>query len=610
MASDGGHYPRMTRSRARAQRESLIPVRVADSVSSHAVGSDGPQTSRLTTGSADSDVARPEDGSASGNAPRPEEGSALREESRPIVSAEPPSVVGAATVSGRLSPVSESDRSSSPTVVSMAADSSAGNGPSSVPVSSSLSSIPSGVQSEGIEPKKVDNSSTIADGTTGSINDNDIVTKALSNDEMSNGPEVQTTNEGPSGESHFKENEESGRANPPTAKAVRIEKVSNKTISVHETDNEDSQSENSSKETAAHRRNKGKGPDLRNFGNLQFEDEELDPETQAWALNEGAKPGPSRLQPDPQDGFISDEDDLDDGFEDQTDNQKDAENVDGTKSIVCEPDEEFEDIRQLQDSIDDLNWLVIEQADLIDSLLKNICEYDKGQNEMDEGTNEPQKGSTTSGRGPLPERQHNRIEGEHPSKAPMRTEDASGLGGTLPRRATSAQVEERVRPSRQINQNAAWQKHMAYTRTLCGANEPSSGPSSSSSDSGDNSSDSSADDTVNRPRVPRFREHARPGHNTHRSHRRSTRASRLKPVPPDPYDGSEDDERFWKYVIETNQYLEDGQVPPHRQVDIAARQTTGRAHQFYAQNVLLSGETWRLDRWYAELFDFCFPVNY
>ncbi|KIY52545.1 hypothetical protein FISHEDRAFT_24934, partial [Fistulina hepatica ATCC 64428] len=76
------------------------------------------------------------------------------------------------------------------------------------------------------------------------------------------------------------------------------------------------------------------------------------------------------------------------------------------------------------------------------------------------------------------------------------------------------------------------------------------------------------------------------------------------------YDGTDDDELFWRYVIQTNQYLEDGDVPAHRQVDIAARHTSGRALRFYTQNVLLGRGQWTLDRWYEELFDYCFPVNY
>ncbi|KIY54019.1 hypothetical protein FISHEDRAFT_29351, partial [Fistulina hepatica ATCC 64428] len=76
------------------------------------------------------------------------------------------------------------------------------------------------------------------------------------------------------------------------------------------------------------------------------------------------------------------------------------------------------------------------------------------------------------------------------------------------------------------------------------------------------------------------------------------------------YNGEDDDEKFWQYVIEANQYIEDGEVPWYRQVDVAARHTSGRARQFYNQNVLTSNMQWRLDRWYQELFDYCFPVNY
>ncbi|KIY53766.1 hypothetical protein FISHEDRAFT_32699, partial [Fistulina hepatica ATCC 64428] len=88
------------------------------------------------------------------------------------------------------------------------------------------------------------------------------------------------------------------------------------------------------------------------------------------------------------------------------------------------------------------------------------------------------------------------------------------------------------------------------------------------------------------------------------------RASRLKPVPPEYYNGEANDELFWRYVTETNQYLQDGAVPPHRQVTVASRYLKGRAREYYIQSVLLSGETPLLDEWYQNLFDYCFPENY
>ncbi|KIY50309.1 hypothetical protein FISHEDRAFT_39742, partial [Fistulina hepatica ATCC 64428] len=139
---------------------------------------------------------------------------------------------------------------------------------------------------------------------------------------------------------------------------------------------------------------------------------------------------------------------------------------------------------------------------------------------------------------------------------------------------------------------------MEYTCSLCRADGDQGPP-----DGGDPGGDSSDDDDPPR-------DSQTPGPSGSGNQLVGGRPSRLKLIPPEIYTGVDNDEFFWKYVQETNQYLEDGNVRPHRQVDIAARFVSGKAQEFYVQNILLSGEHWLLDQWYEELFDFCFPINY
>ncbi|KAL1689859.1 hypothetical protein GGG16DRAFT_56871, partial [Schizophyllum commune] len=92
---------------------------------------------------------------------------------------------------------------------------------------------------------------------------------------------------------------------------------------------------------------------------------------------------------------------------------------------------------------------------------------------------------------------------------------------------------------------------------------------------------------------------------------KGSESTRLKPQPPDTYDGCEDDESFWTFVIDSLQYVTDGQVPPARQADVVARWLTGKARQFYKHNYMLSAlRNANIDDFFRDLFDHCFSLNY
>ena len=61
---------------------------------------------------------------------------------------------------------------------------------------------------------------------------------------------------------------------------------------------------------------------------------------------------------------------------------------------------------------------------------------------------------------------------------------------------------------------------------------------------------------------------------------------------------------------ESDAYLRDGKVRGHRKVFLLLYYITGKAYDFYTQKVAIDEERWTIPRFYEELFNFCFPVDY
>ena len=106
-----------------------------------------------------------------------------------------------------------------------------------------------------------------------------------------------------------------------------------------------------------------------------------------------------------------------------------------------------------------------------------------------------------------------------------------------------------------------------------------------------------------------------------RSKRRSSRKNRrhsqkmtkssIKPIPPKDYDGAADVRAYHRFVMEGEAYLRDGKVHRERQIRILAHYLDGKAYQFYMQKVASDDpKNWDLHKFFTELFNFCFPVDY
>ncbi|KIK51076.1 hypothetical protein GYMLUDRAFT_181906, partial [Collybiopsis luxurians FD-317 M1] len=84
----------------------------------------------------------------------------------------------------------------------------------------------------------------------------------------------------------------------------------------------------------------------------------------------------------------------------------------------------------------------------------------------------------------------------------------------------------------------------------------------------------------------------------------------LKPDPPDVYDGSVDVHAFTRFVTEGTAYVYDGHVPKNRRVLKLSKYLSGRAYQFYLTTVADDPFSWKIHKFFTELYNYCFPVTY
>jgi hypothetical protein len=95
-----------------------------------------------------------------------------------------------------------------------------------------------------------------------------------------------------------------------------------------------------------------------------------------------------------------------------------------------------------------------------------------------------------------------------------------------------------------------------------------------------------------------------------RKSRTSTRSS-IKPIPPKDYNGAADSRAYHRFVMEGEAYLRDGKVPRARHIRILAYYLEGKAYNFYMQKVASDDpKNWDLHKFFTELFNYCFPVDY
>lgn len=97
---------------------------------------------------------------------------------------------------------------------------------------------------------------------------------------------------------------------------------------------------------------------------------------------------------------------------------------------------------------------------------------------------------------------------------------------------------------------------------------------------------------------------------SHRSKRKTTPQSTIKPTPPEKYDGRVDVRAFHQFLTHGTAYVKYGYVERERQVIVLSEFLTGKAYTFYTQRVAFEPEKWSTRKFFVELFNYCFPIDF
>ncbi|KAE9400303.1 hypothetical protein BT96DRAFT_772713, partial [Gymnopus androsaceus JB14] len=76
------------------------------------------------------------------------------------------------------------------------------------------------------------------------------------------------------------------------------------------------------------------------------------------------------------------------------------------------------------------------------------------------------------------------------------------------------------------------------------------------------------------------------------------------------YDGSADSDKFQCFVLEATHYCKEGKVAKDEQVFLVAHFLTDKAYAFFTHKVAKNHDKWQLPKFFEELFNYCFPLNY
>ncbi|KAJ2911812.1 hypothetical protein MD484_g8599, partial [Candolleomyces efflorescens] len=84
----------------------------------------------------------------------------------------------------------------------------------------------------------------------------------------------------------------------------------------------------------------------------------------------------------------------------------------------------------------------------------------------------------------------------------------------------------------------------------------------------------------------------------------------IRPIEPRRYSGQRDLRAFTQFSQQTSAYLSQGRVPADQQVSITSNFLSGRAYDFFVRRVANNPQNWTLKQFFSELFDFVFPPDF
>ncbi|THG93557.1 hypothetical protein EW026_g7709 [Hermanssonia centrifuga] len=98
---------------------------------------------------------------------------------------------------------------------------------------------------------------------------------------------------------------------------------------------------------------------------------------------------------------------------------------------------------------------------------------------------------------------------------------------------------------------------------------------------------------------------------TKKKSKTTTKRPSLKPQEPTSYDGRADVQDFHKFMRESIEYVTGYDLDEERYVSTLSSFMKGRAYRFFSMQVSTKDPgMWSLEKFFKELFDFCFPVDF
>ncbi|KAG6887594.1 hypothetical protein C0995_014128, partial [Termitomyces sp. Mi166 len=335
-----------------------------------------------------------------------------------------------------------------------------------------------------------------------------------------------------------------------------------------------------SADTGGQARTKGKGPDPRNWGEANLSGDELDPDAQRQILE---------------------------ACNDQRDNPVRSDNEMADREVRTHEDDgsDIEDTAApTREELRERLWLKRELEKDIRKLQKELKKSEKRKKHAKRAGSEP-------------------ISNELQDMINQVTQRARGVN----RQEIKGGSKQKLKPINQVTKDSALGRAFGRIRSE-GGSDPSSSSSSESSESSSSDSEdssylstgssdgsesvdslsSSSDEDRHKQGGSRKRKSPK-RKSSNRKHSKIPK-SLIKPTPPAKYDRTPDLQAFLQFMTHCASYVKYGLVQKERHVLVVSEFLTARAWTFYSREVLHAPEEWPLERFFRELFNECFPINY
>ncbi|KAH0586395.1 hypothetical protein H2248_007632 [Termitomyces sp. 'cryptogamus'] len=327
-------------------------------------------------------------------------------------------------------------------------------------------------------------------------------------------------------------------------------------------------------------RNKGKGPDPRNWGEANLSEDELEPDIQEQLLEDCANQQNNPAPPVPDT-----EESLAQAYENEEPAERDWDGMtrEELRERIRQKKMLEKDIRELQ--------LALRKSEKNKKRNKRV-----GSEPLSDELQEMINRVTHRARGA------NRGETSKPSSQKLKPYSQVTRDSALGRAFDRMRARDESEPSDSDTSDSSSESSSGYSR------DESEGTDPSSENSEDDSSPSESSDS-DKPRKKRKEKASRKSKPKMKRDKKVPK-SLIKPTPPAKYGGAPDLQAFLQFMTHCTSYVKYGLVQKERQVLVVSEFLTSRAVTFYSQEVSRAPEEWSLERFFKELFNDCFPINY